>query len=82
MAIPHIIDQFLWGQKLHVLGVGPRPIPREKLTPKNLASALMQMRDDSRMRQKAAELGEAIHAERGVENAVALIEEHFGAARA
>ena len=73
VVIPHIIDQYLWGQKVNELGVGPKPIDRAKLTADGLARALRQAMEDEKMREKAAELGRRIRAEDGVGNAVQLI---------
>ena len=74
LAIPHIIDQFMWGQQIHTLGVGPKPIARNKLTASSLAAAITQMQTDTAMRQKAADLGGQIRSEDGVASAVHLIE--------
>lgn len=74
LVIPHIIDQFLWGQKVAELGVGPQSIPRAKLTAVKMAEALHQMRSPE-MRSRAARLGEKICQEDGVKSAVRLIEE-------
>jgi UDP:flavonoid glycosyltransferase YjiC (YdhE family) len=74
LAIPHIIDQFMWGQQINTLGVGPKPIARNKLTASSLAAAITQMQTDTAMRQKAADLGCQIRSEDGVANAVHLIE--------
>jgi UDP:flavonoid glycosyltransferase YjiC (YdhE family) len=77
LVIPHIIDQFIWGNKVAELGVGPQPIPRPKLNVENMAEALRQMQSPE-MRQKAAELGAAIRAEPdGVTEAVRLIEKEI-----
>ncbi len=77
LVIPHIIDQFIWGNKVAQLGIGPQPIPRPKLKAENMAAALRQMQSPA-MRRKAAELGAAIRAEPdGVAEAVRLIEETF-----
>jgi sterol 3beta-glucosyltransferase len=74
-VIPHIIDQFIWGQLVEKLGVGPKPIARNKLTVDNMVNALIQMQDLA-MRGKAAVLGEKIRSEPdGVDLAVKLIEE-------
>lgn len=73
IVIPHIIDQFIWGQKVDQLGVGPKPINRTKLTAAALSAALRQTVADQTMRQKAAELGSQIRAEDGVGRAVELI---------
>jgi UDP:flavonoid glycosyltransferase YjiC (YdhE family) len=77
LVIPHIIDQFLWGQKISQLGVGPKPIPRPKLAVQNLATALTQMHTDPDMRQTARSLGENIRREQGTETAVRLILKEF-----
>lgn len=73
LVIPHIIDQFIWGQKVAELGVGPQPIPRAKLKPQAMSDALVRMKSPE-MRAKAAALGEKIGQETGVEVAVRLIE--------
>jgi UDP:flavonoid glycosyltransferase YjiC (YdhE family) len=74
LVIPHIIDQFIWGNKVAQLGVGPKPIPRPKLTTENLAAALYAMQTPQ-MRSKAADLGATLRAEPdGVTEAVRLIE--------
>jgi UDP:flavonoid glycosyltransferase YjiC (YdhE family) len=74
LVIPHIIDQFIWGNKVAELGVGPKPIARPKLNPGDMAEALHQMAS-SDTRRKASDLGAAIRAEPdGVAEAVRLIE--------
>ena len=78
LVIPHIIDQFIWGNQVAQLGVGPQPIPRPKLTAENLAAALRAMQTPE-MRRKAADLGASIRAEPdGVAEAVRLIEQRGG----
>jgi sterol 3beta-glucosyltransferase len=75
LVIPHIIDQFIWGNKVAQLGVGPQPIARPKLKVETMAAALRQMQLPE-TRQKAAALGAAIRAEPdGVTEAVRLIEQ-------
>jgi len=77
LVIPHIADQFYWGQRVHKLGVGPRPIPRTKLDQKKLVESLDELIRNESLHAAAALLGETIRAEAGVENAVRLIEETF-----
>jgi sterol 3beta-glucosyltransferase len=72
LVVPHIIDQFVWGQKTAELGVGPQPIPRTKLKPRIMSEALEQMKSPA-MHARAAALGEAIRREHGVELAVRRI---------
>jgi UDP:flavonoid glycosyltransferase YjiC (YdhE family) len=78
LAIPHLIDQFYWGQRVHELGVGTAPMARSKLESNKLASALEQVTGDNSIRAVALSLGELIRAEDGLANAVELIEAQFG----
>lgn len=73
LAVPHIIDQYLWGGKIAELGVGPDPIPAGKLTVEKLTATLERFCSDQEMREKAAALGEQIRSEEGVKEAVELI---------
>lgn len=77
IILPHIIDQYFWGQRVHELGIGPQPIPRKKLSVSNLAEALVRAMKDEEMRARANRVGEHIRAEQGVQNAVRLIREQM-----
>jgi len=72
---PFIVDQPLWGARVHALGVGSEPIPQKKLTADNLATALREVTSNPSIREKAKTIGEKIQAEDGIGNAVALIEQ-------
>jgi sterol 3beta-glucosyltransferase len=74
LVIPHIIDQFYWGQRVYELGAGPKPIPRKELTVEKLASALLQAARDDELRAGAAKIGTLLRTEDGVENAVKLVQ--------
>jgi UDP:flavonoid glycosyltransferase YjiC (YdhE family) len=76
LIIPHIIDQFIWGNKVAELGVGPQPIARPKLKTQAMTEALRQM-SSPEMCRKAADLGAVIRAEPdGVAEAIKLIDEN------
>ncbi len=78
IIIPHVIDQFYWGQCVFELGVAPKFISRGKLNAANLQAAITQALSDGPMRKRAAELGERIRAEPdGVAAAVSEIERMF-----
>lgn len=78
LVIPHIIDQFIWGQKVAELGVGPKPIPRAKLTRDKLAQSIIQALTDVEMRARAAEVGANIRNEPdGIAEAVRLIDRNI-----
>ena len=77
LVIPHIADQFYWGQRVHELGIGLPPIARSKLNISRLAAALEALKQDDQLRAAAESLGEQIRTEKGVDNAVNLIEATF-----
>ena len=72
---PFMGDQPFWGERVHALGVGPKPILQKKVTAESLATAIRKAITDNAMRQHAARLGEKISAEDGVASTVKLIAE-------
>jgi UDP:flavonoid glycosyltransferase YjiC (YdhE family) len=75
VIVPHMADQPYWGRRVAALGVGPRPIPRHRLTVPRLAAAIREATDDPAIRRRAAELGARIRDEDGLGEAVARIRE-------
>jgi len=39
-VVPHMVDQFFWGERVRALGLGPAPIPAASLSADRLARAL------------------------------------------
>jgi UDP:flavonoid glycosyltransferase YjiC (YdhE family) len=74
VIVPFFGDQPFWGQRIAELGVGPKPVPRKKLTVERLAEAIQTAVIDDGMRQRAADLGSKIRAEDGVGRAVEIIQ--------
>jgi len=74
IVIPFFADQPYWGQRVADLGVGPAPIPRQKLTAERLAQAIQIAVTDKTMRQRATDLGSKIQAEDGIGRAVEIIQ--------
>ena len=77
VVIPFTADQSFWGQQVHDLGVGPKPIPRRKLTVDNLAQVMRTVVNDASIRQRACQLGQALRAESGVFNAMRILEKYL-----
>jgi sterol 3beta-glucosyltransferase len=77
LVVPFMADQPFWGRRVHDLGVGPKPIPHDRLSVENLDQSVQRMVTDTAMRRRAAELGARIRAEDGVRRAVELLEQHF-----
>ena len=78
VVVPFFTDQSFWGVRAG-LGVGPRPIPRAKLSAERLAEAIQQATNDPGMRERARLLGEKIRAEDGVGQAVEAFHRHLRA---
>ncbi len=79
VIIPFLPDQPYWGRRVHALGVGPRPILRERLTMDSLAQAVHAAVRDPDMRRRARALGRQIRSEDGVARAVDLLDTYFAA---
>ena len=75
VVVPHHADQPAWGLRVFELGVGSRPIPRERLTAENLAAAITAALQPEVV-AAARSLGERMSQEDGVAQAVAAIERH------
>ncbi len=74
LIIPHIIDQFVWGNLVHEKSAGPKPIARSKLTSENLAQSILACVQDPTFAATASDLGVQIRQENGVARAIQLIE--------
>jgi len=64
-AVPFGVDQPYHAARLHRLGVGPPPIPIQRLTPLGLALMLTQLTSGT-YAARAAEVGRLARAERGI----------------
>ena len=73
ILVPFAADQLLWAARVRALGVGPKPVPRARLTAELLAGAITQATGDPRLHERAAAFGEKMRAEDGTGNAARLI---------
>lgn len=76
VVIPHTADQPFWGARVAALGAGPRPLTLHTVTADTLAQALTEALSPA-VRQRAAAVAARLHAEDGVRQAVAVIEQHI-----
>jgi len=81
IVIPFFADQPYWGKRVADLGVGPAPIPRQKLTAARLVQAITMAVTDTAMHQRAADLGSKIQAEDGIARAVEIIQQSMNEAQ-
>ena len=73
IVCPFLIDQPYWGERVHALGVGSKPIPQKKLTAEKLAKAILEVTTNQVIRQNAENLGQKLRQEDGIRNAIAII---------
>jgi UDP:flavonoid glycosyltransferase YjiC (YdhE family) len=60
ILVPHILDQFYWGERIRRRQLGPAPIWRAHLTFDTLKKAIICCLRDSAMRRRAEAVGERI----------------------
>ncbi len=77
IVVPFFADQPFWADRVYRLGVGPRPIPRRKLTAATLSAAIDTALHTPDLVQRAALLGRQLNSENGTLRAVQLIEKHL-----
>lgn len=70
VVVPFFADQWFWGARVAGLGVGPRSIPRARLSAERLAGAIDKATTDIAIGERARLLGEKIRSEDGLDRAV------------
>lgn len=75
VVVPFMADQPFWGNRVHAIGVGPRPILVKKLSVEKLTQAVAEAEANG-IRERAQAIGQQIRGEDGVGTAVRLIESH------
>lgn len=73
IIVPHVGDQFFHGRRVHDLGLGPRPIPRWRLTERHLGAAVAEVLGSRRMLGRARSLGEQLRHSDGVGKTIAAL---------
>jgi sterol 3beta-glucosyltransferase len=77
VVVPFFGDQPFWGDRVHGLGAGPRPILQTDLTAEILAEAMRAATNDGAMRARAADVGRQIQTENGVGTAVEIVNRYL-----
>lgn len=77
LVIPFGGDQPFWGNRMHQLGIGPKPIPRERLTVSKLSKALTLLITTKSYSVAAKELGIRLRMEEGPVIAANIIEKEL-----
>ena len=70
-------DQHFWGQQAHKLGCSPKPVPLRKMTGRVLHHAVYELLNSDRLSENALELSNKLALEKGLENAIDVVEANF-----
>ena len=70
VLLPHILDQYYWGHRVAVLGLGPEPLPVSRVTSGSLGSRLRLALEDTPIRARAQELARRLAGRNGVDAGV------------
>ena len=60
IIIPHLLDQYWWGQRIHSLGLSPPPLPRAKLNKNQLIDAIQCVVGNEFLLQRARDVADQI----------------------
>lgn len=74
LVIPFGGDQPFWAGRVRELGLGPKAIPRDRLTVNKLSKAFIDLTTTKKYRVAARELGERLRMEQGCVNAANIVE--------
>jgi UDP:flavonoid glycosyltransferase YjiC (YdhE family) len=75
IVVPFMGDQPFWGERVHAIGAGPRPVLIKNLTVEKLSQAIVDA-DEQLLRGRAQAIGQQILGEDGTGEAVKWIEEY------
>jgi vancomycin aglycone glucosyltransferase len=70
IIIPHLLDQYYWGQRILTKGLGPPPIPKNRLQVGILARAMRRMASSPTLRVNARAMSKPLQQRNGVQEAV------------
>ena len=80
IIVPFTADQPFWGNRVHAIGAGPKPILVRKLSVEKLTRAIAEAEEND-VRKRAQVIGQGIRGENGVKYTVGLIEGHLSNGR-
>jgi UDP:flavonoid glycosyltransferase YjiC (YdhE family) len=74
LLVPHLMDQFYWGRRVSLLGLGPPPLPKRRLRSDRLVASLGAMLDNEALADRSREIGERLRGEaRSIDPVAALL---------
>jgi sterol 3beta-glucosyltransferase len=73
VVVPFTADQPFWGNRVHAMGAGPKPILVKNLSVEKLTQAIVEAESNA-IRERGQLIGQKIRGEDGAKAAVELIE--------
>jgi UDP:flavonoid glycosyltransferase YjiC (YdhE family) len=73
IIVPHVLDQYYWGEQVFRAGLGPKPVWRSRLTARKLADAIRACLSNPRLAQRAQAVGRQIGRGDGVRDTIRAI---------
>lgn len=70
IIVPHVLDQYYWGDRIWRSGLGPRPVWRSRLNIKRLTEAIEEALQREAMRRRAKAASRMINRQESLEAAV------------
>jgi UDP:flavonoid glycosyltransferase YjiC (YdhE family) len=77
VIVPHILDQYYWGQRILRCGLGPEPIRRSQLTPERLVRAIRECVAGPGYYDRSAVIAEEIKNQDSLGQAVDYLEQTY-----
>jgi UDP:flavonoid glycosyltransferase YjiC (YdhE family) len=77
VVVSFFADQFFWGNRLHALGAGSRPLSQKNLTAAGLAEAILSATGSAALQSRCRELAQLISKEKGVPVAVEAVRRYL-----
>ena len=77
IPIPHIFDQKIRASAIHKLGFTFKPLNINQINSDILSNAIVQVKNDQKMKRKCMDAGIMISNEKGTDNAVKLINKYI-----
>jgi UDP:flavonoid glycosyltransferase YjiC (YdhE family) len=77
IIVPHILDQYYWGERVLRCGLGPTPIRRSQLTAERLSSAINQCVEGPGYYDRASRVAEEIGKQDSLRLAVDYLEKTY-----
>jgi vancomycin aglycone glucosyltransferase len=72
IVVPHLADQYYWGRRVELLGLGPPAIPRRRLSAESLREAIAVTLENEVLAERARDLGGRLRAEARIDTSFVL----------